>query len=158
MLRNYGSYGFVLFIHSVLRWVVVAAGVYAVARTWRGRLGRHAWLKADTRAGRVFVSVMDLQLLAGVVLYGLFSPSVAGAFINPAAAMNSRGLRFWMIEHPLSAVVAVALAHVGFLKAKRGGADAHRDASLYFTIALLIVLAAIPWPIFSYGRALWPAW
>jgi len=158
MLRYHGTYGFVLYIHSVIRWAVVAAGVYAVVRAWRGRLGGRAWLSADTTAGRLFVTAMDLQLLVGIVLYAFFSPIVKGLSVAADITIGSRGGRFWIFEHPISAIVAIALAHVGFMKAKKGGGGAHRDASLFFTLALLIVLAAIPWPIFSYGRDLWPGW
>ena len=158
MLREFGPYGVVLYIHSVLRWAVVAAGLYAAARAWRGRLGGHAWLRADKTAGRIFVSLADLQLLVGVVLYGLFSPVVAGAMVRPELVAGSRGLRFWIFEHPTAALVAIVLAHIGFMKARKGGPLAHRDASLYYTLALLIMLAAIPWPFFSYGRWLWPIW
>jgi len=158
MLRDFGPYGVVLYIHSAIRWAILAAGFYAVARAWRGRVGAHAWLKADTRAGRTFVSLMDLQLLVGLVLYFIYSPMVQGAKLRPDLVAGSRGLRFWIFEHPLAAIVALVFAHVGFMKARKGGPMAHRDAALYYTIALLVVLAAIPWPLFSYGRWLWPVW
>jgi len=158
MLREFGPYGIALYVHSVIRWAVVAAAIYAAARAWRGRLGQHAWLKADTRAGRILTTVMDVQLLAGLVLYFLYSPVVAGAMTRPDVVAGSRGLRFWVVEHPLAGIVAVALAHIGFMKARRRGPRAHRDASLFYTLALIIVLAAMPWPIFSYGRWLWPVW
>jgi hypothetical protein len=158
MLRAFGAYGLILYFHSLIRWAVVAAGIYATARAWRGRLGAHAWLKADSAAGRLFVSVLDVQLLIGLVLYLLYSPIVAGSRVRPDLVAANRGLRFWVYEHPLAGIVAVVLAHVGFLKARKGGPLAHRDAALYFTFALLIVLAAMPWPIFSFGRALWPIW
>jgi len=158
MLRIFGPYGIVLYIHSLIRWAVVAAGLHAAARAWRGRLGEHAWLKADTRAGRILVSVMDLQLLVGLVLYFVYSPVVAGAMVRPDMVAGSRGMRFWVFEHPLAAIVAIVIAHIGFLKARKGGPLAHRDAALFYTLALAIVLAAMPWPIFSYGRGLWPIW
>ena len=158
MLRNFGPYGVVLYMHSILRWAIVAAGLYAAGRAWWGRLGRRAWLKADMRAGRVLVSLMDVQLLIGLVLYFLYSPVVAGAMLRPEMVAGSRGLRFWIVEHPIAAIVAIAIAHIGFLKARKGGPLAHRDAALFYTLALLIVLAAIPWPLFSYGRWLWPIW
>jgi hypothetical protein len=158
MLRNFGPYGVVLYIHSVVRWAIVAAGLYAAARAWRGRLGQHAWLKADTRAGRILVSLMDAQLLIGFVLYVLYSPVIQGAKLRPEMVAGSRGMRFWVFEHPIAAFVAIVIAHIGFLKARKGGPLAHRDAALFYTLALLIVLAVMPWPIFSYGRWLWPIW
>jgi len=154
-----GGYGFVLAAHSTLRWLILAAGIVATVRAWSGRLGRRSWTRTDSLAARVFVMGMDIQLVVGVLLYGVFSPVVAAAMSRAAIAMQNRGLRFWMVEHPLAMIVALALAHVGWLKAKRTtGPDAHRQASLYFTLAVLIVLASIPWPFFSYGRALLPSW
>ena len=71
--------------------------------------------------------------------------------------MQSRALRFWALEHPFAMMVALALAHIGFAKARKmGGTAAQRAASLYFTLAFLVILAAIPWPIFTFGRLLWP--
>jgi hypothetical protein len=158
MLRNFGPYGVVLYMHSILRWAIVAAGLYAAGRAWWGRLGRRAWLKTDMRAGRILVSLMDVQLLIGLVLYFLYSPVVAGAMLRPEMVAGNRGLRFWIFEHPIAAIAAIVIAHIGFLKARKGGPLAHRDAALFYTLALLIVLAAIPWPLFSYGRLLWPIW
>jgi hypothetical protein len=158
MLSKYGTYGLVLYIHSLLRWLVVAVAVGVTARSWQGRARGRAWTGTDTGLGRVFVIAMDVQFLVGAVLYGMFSPAVAGALTNPALAMQSRGLRFWMLEHPVSALAALVLAHVGFARAKRGGASAFRDASIFFTLALVILFGLIPWPLFSYGRALFPQW
>jgi hypothetical protein len=157
-MRTFGDYGVILYVHSLIRWAVLAAGFYAAARAWRGRLRKEPWLTGDTRAGRIFITLLDVQLLVGLVLYFVYSPVVAGMTVRPDVALGSRGMRFWIVEHPLAAIVAIALAHVGFMKAKKGGDAAHRDASLFYTLALLIVLAALPWPIFSYGRALWPTW
>ena len=158
MLREFGTYGLVLYIHSLVRWLVVAAGLYAAARAWRGRLGGHAWLKADAVAGRMFVSALDLQLLIGLLLYFFFSPMVAGSMNRPDIMMGSRGLRFWVFEHPVAGIAAVVLAHIGLMRARKSGPNAQRDASLFFTLALLLVLAAIPWPVFAFGRGLWPIW
>jgi hypothetical protein len=157
-MRTFGEYGVVLYVHSLIRWAVLAAGFYAAARAWRGRLRKEPWLTGDTRAGRMFITLLDVQLLVGIVLYAFFSPIVKGLSVAADVTIGSRGGRFWIFEHPISAIIAIALAHVGFMKAKQGGEAAHRDASLFYTLALLVVLAALPWPIFSYGRALWPTW
>ena len=79
MYSQWGTYGFVLAIHSYLRWVLVAAGLVAMARAWIARGQGRAWSPADTTFARVFVIGLDLQLLVGASLYGLFSAVVAGA-------------------------------------------------------------------------------
>ena len=36
--------------------------------------------------------------------------------------------------------------------------DGHRQAAWYFTIAMMLVVAALPWPFTHYGRPLLPKW
>ncbi len=158
MYSEYGTYGLVLGLHSILRWFVLIVGLTAVARAWTARAGGRPWTDTDRLLGRLFVVSLDVQLLLGLLLYVVFSPVVKAAFTNISLGMRSRALRFFMVEHPFAMILALVLAHVGFAKAKRaGGAAAARHAAIYFALALLIILASIPWPFFSYGRPLWPA-
>ena len=157
MYSQWGTYGFVLAIHSILRWALIAAGFVAVARAWIARARGRVWSSADTVFARVFVIGFDLQLLVGAALYGLFSAVVAGALTNLPLAMQSRAQRFWVLEHPLAMIAALTLAHIGLSKARKtGGTEGQRTASIFFTMAFLVLLAAIPWPIFTFGRLLWP--
>ncbi len=158
MYSDYGIFGLVLAVHSIVRWLVIGLGIGASARAWLGRAQGRSWTSADTRLGRIFVACLDLQAFIGVLLYGIFSPEVAAGMSNLAVATGSRAYRFWMLEHPISMIAALVLAHVGLAKARRADKPiAHRHAALFFTLAVLIILAAIPWPIFTFGRALWPS-
>jgi hypothetical protein len=157
MYSAYGTYGTFLGIHSILRWAVVLLGVVAVARAVRARFGGRLWNEGDTLAGRLLVVALDIQLLLGIGMYAGLSPVVKAAMTNLALAMENRTLRFWVVEHPIAMIAAVVLAHVGFARARRaGGLGAQRSASLYFGLALVIVLVSIPWPFLPYGRSLWP--
>jgi hypothetical protein len=157
MYSDYGTFGMVLGVHSIVRWLLIGLGVLVSVRAWLGRLAGRSWTPADTRFGRAFVACLDLQAFVGVLLYGVFSPVVAAGMSNLAIATRSRAFRFWMLEHPVAMVVALALAHVGLAKARRAdGPVAHRHAALFFTLAIVVILAAIPWPIFTFGRAMWP--
>jgi hypothetical protein len=131
----------VLFLHSLLRWLVLAAGLYAVARAF----GR------DGRAGRWFAILLDVQVLVGLILYWL-SPITSSAVANMGAAMQNRVARFWAVEHGFSMLVALALAHIGLARAKKG----KRGAALMYVLALIAVLLGIPWPFLPYGRPLVP--
>jgi uncharacterized Tic20 family protein len=156
---DFGNYGFVLGVHSTLRWLVVVAGLVATVAAWSGRLGSRSWADSTTAAGRVFALAMDLQFVVGAVLYTALSPAVAASMRNAANAMQDAQQRFWMVEHPAAMILALVFAHVGVIKAKRpAGSDAHRQAARYFTLALLLVLAALPWPFLTHGRPLLPSW
>jgi hypothetical protein len=158
MYSEFGTYGLVLGVHSVMRWLIIGLGLGATVRAMLGRSVGRAWTTTDTWIGRLFVTALDLQILIGVTIYGVFSPVVAAGLTNLAVATQSRAYRFWLLEHPVAMLVAAVIAHIGFAKAKRtDGPLAHRHAALFFILALLIVLAAIPWPLFTFGRALWPS-
>ena len=56
--------------------------------------------------------------------------------------------RFFTVEHTTMMILAWILVHVGRTSVKRASTDAakHRKMLLFFGLALLLILAAIPWP------------
>jgi hypothetical protein len=123
--------------------LVLLAGFYAVAA---------AFARRDARPGRWFAISLDVQVLIGLILYWL-SPITSGAIGNMGEAMQNRIVRFWAVEHVTSMIVAVALAHIGVARARKGKGG----AAVLFLLALLAILAGIPWPFMPYGRPLLPA-
>lgn len=150
-------YSTLLILHSLLRWLVLAAGVAAAWRGLAGWKGR-PWSTADARAGLVFVSVLDLQLLIGLVLYLFVSPTVKVAALDFGAAMRDSVLRFFLVEHALGMLIAITLAHLGRIRIRKAATDVrrHRAAAVFFGLALLVVLLSIPWPGMPAARPLWP--
>lgn len=147
-----------LFIHSLLRWLVLAAGFWAVVRALLGLLGGKPWTAADDKAGRLFTMSMDVQLLIGLLLYGVLSPITRAAFADMGAAMRSGELRYWAVEHIAMMLIAVGLVHVGRSRSRKGTTPRarHRSAVIFFALALAALAAAIPWPFSSNARPLFP--
>jgi len=110
------------------------------------------WTQLDNRLGVIFTSVLDLNLLIGLLLFFL-SDLTTGALKDLGAAMGNDSLRFFAIEHWLIMLVAVVLAHVGWARAKKAPDDRgkFKQVAIFFTLALLVVLAAIPWPFLAAG-------
>ena len=156
---DFEAYGVVLGLHSTLRWVAVGAGVVAAAAAWAARLGARSWTDTTLAAGRTFAVTMDLQAVVGLVLYLALSPTVASGLGNVSGAMSDASHRFWMLEHPAAMIAALVLAHVGVAKARRARpSDGSGPAAWYFTLAIVFVLAVLPWPFLDYGRPLLPSW
>jgi hypothetical protein len=153
MLR---MYGFVLVFHSWFRWVVLITAVVAVARAITGWRSGRPWTLADDRAGFWFITTLDLQMLAGLILYFALSPITRAAFQDFGAAMTNSALRYWAVEHTFGMVVGVVFAHAGRARVRRVGNDArrHKVAGIFFTLALLAIVASIPWPGTPTGRPL----
>lgn len=125
-------YTVVLAIHNIVRWIVIILAILALARAYIGWLGRKNWTGTDRMVGVLFTSMMDLQLLLGLILF-----FVVGVGRGP-----------FLYEHVIPMVVAVILSHIGSARARRLEDDTakHRQAAIWYTLAVLVVLISIPWP------------
>ena len=148
-------YEILLAIHSLVRWLVLAAGLAAFARALGGARRRGPWTKGDEKAGFWFVAATDLQFLLGLLLYVAVSPITRVAFQDFGSAMSNSVLRFWAVEHAFGMLVAVALVHVGRARTKKAPeAKRHRLAAIFFGIALIAMFLTIPWPGMPAARPL----
>jgi hypothetical protein len=145
-------YTFFLTLHNLTRWLVVIFAVLALVRMYSGMIGRKAWTAADNRAGMLFTMFLDIQVLLGLILY-FFSPTTL-SFLGGQAGMANALVRFFAVEHTLLMLVAVVIAHVGRSLSKKASSDAgkFRRGALWFTIAVLLILFAIPWPFMPVAR------
>ena len=143
----------ILTLHSWVRWLALITGVLALASGMRAR--RAGWTAADDRAGFWFVMMLDLQALIGLLLYVWLSPITHQAFRDIGAAMKSSALRFWAVEHIFGMLVALALAHVGRVRLRKADPSRRgRVAVIFFGLALVAILASIPWPGMPNARPL----
>jgi hypothetical protein len=140
-------YPVVLGVHNVVRWLVIAAGVWAVVRIWSGWMRRAAWTNGHARATRLFVGALDLQFLVGLVLYLFFSPLTRQAFRDLGAAMRDAPVRYFVVEHVVIMLAAIVVAHIGAARVNRAGSDAAKfqQAALWLGVALAAVLGFVPW-------------
>jgi uncharacterized membrane protein YozB (DUF420 family) len=149
-------YSPLLFVHSWIRWAVVALGLIAVVRAAAGIRTRRPFTPLDEAGARRFGVALDVQFLLGLLLYVWASPFTTEAFRDVGAAMRNSQLRFFVVEHVFGMVVALALVHIGRARVKRAldSAGRHKTAFVFFGLALLATLASIPWPGMPAGRPL----
>jgi hypothetical protein len=72
-------YSITLYAHSYVRWAVVILGALLLVQALIGWLGKRPWDASVGRLGSFFSISMDIQLLLGLLLYGVFSPAVQRA-------------------------------------------------------------------------------
>ena len=147
-------YTTVLTIHSWVRWIAIVAGVGATFAALRNSAGTDDSV-AD-RWGFVLVMALDLQLLLGLLLYLALSPFTAQAMQDFGAAMRTPQLRFWAVEHISTMFLAVALAHVGRVLARKAATPSAKRMRLLicFGLSTLLMMAGTPWPGMMNGRPL----
>jgi hypothetical protein len=100
---------------------------------------------------------VDLQMLAGLVLYFGLSPATQTAMANVGAAFRVPTLRYWSLEHAGAMFGALVLVRAGRVMALHASdlETGRRRRLICFAIALGVMLAAVPWPFLrSVGRPL----
>lgn len=149
-------YEFLLTFHGWLRYLVIILAVVVLFKAWQGFLQKKKWDDNIEKLSLFFTISLDIQLLIGLLLYGIFSPLTKLAFQNFGGAMKDSMLRYWAVEHIFIMLIAIIVVHVGRVKIKKASDDAKKfkSAAIYFTIGLILVLIGIPWPFLSNGRPL----
>ncbi|WP_258103532.1 hypothetical protein [Marinoscillum sp. MHG1-6] len=134
-----------LHTHSGLRWIVLLLMVVVIIKSFIGWFGNKNFTKLDNILSSATVGLLDLQFLIGLVLY-FISPIVQSA-LDSGNMMSDDNLRFWGVEHVVTMVIAIALAHIGRAKAKKASDSTgkFKFLAIFLSIALLAVVFAIPW-------------
>ena len=135
-----------LIVHSIFRWLVLAFGLYAVAKMVVGQTKGAAFAPSDRVAQRLFISALDLEVLFGIILYGV-SPLTRGAMSDMPAAMREPQVRYFVAEHPVTMVIALVIAHAASVWSRKAAndQDKFKRAGLGFALALGLILSGIPW-------------
>lgn len=151
-------YNFLLGLHNLLRWIILLLLLLNLLRHFVAV--NHPFNDVDKKLGLWLMISAHIQLLIG--LYQWF----AGAwgfqnFKNNGAAevMQNSTERFFAVEHTLSMIIAIVLITVarGIYRKQIPDNKKHRRCILLYTVALLIILAMIPWPgMDEIGRSLTP--
>jgi cytochrome bd-type quinol oxidase subunit 2 len=140
-------YQALIFLHSLMRWFVLVSLLYAVYRAIRGIVSAAAFSKTDNAVRHWTATIAHIQLMLGMVLY--FKSPVAGLFrSNLKAAAQKFEVTFYGLVHPLLMLAAIVVITIGSAKEKRKetNPDKFKTMLTWFSLALVIILLAIPWP------------
>ncbi len=154
---KYFCMNYTLVIHNILRWAVLLFGVWTVIAALAAVISKRTYRSGDNKSSLFFMISCDIQLVLGLILYftGMWFDSLKG---DMGALMKDpimRPIRFFAVEHALMMIIAWLLVHVGRSMVKRADTDAqkHKRTLIFFGIALIIILAMIPWPFRQPGIA-----
>lgn len=148
----------VLVLHNLLRWAVLLFGLITFFRAIAGVVGKRNFTSADSNSNFWFMLSCDIQLLLGLILY--FSGEYFERLKNFHITMKDPYMRFFAFEHGVMMILAWILVHVGRVAVKKGVTSSakHKRALLYFGLAILLILAAVPWPFREVVMRPWYRW
>lgn len=135
-------------IHSGARWWLLIFLVAAIVSAIIKLIKRKDYSVLNKQLSILTMSFAHIQLIVGLVLY-----FISNKVVFSAQSMSNHMLRFFLVEHLLMMLVAIVLITIGYSKIKRAQKSSlkHKRTLIFYGIALLIILVAIPWPWQIFG-------
>ncbi|RAJ28140.1 hypothetical protein [Pedobacter cryoconitis] len=141
-------FSILLVCHSILRWLVLISLSFTIYSAAASLLTKSPFTKKDDQYRHWTATIVHVQFMLGMAMY--FKSAAVARFhlIGIATARGITEPTFFGILHISMMITAVILITLGSAFAKRYEDDTKKFSTLLlcFGIALLIILAAIPWP------------
>ena len=143
---------FIIKLHSFLRWALLLLMVVSIVKAAMSLSGKNPYTPNDRKRTLFTMIAAHLQLVIGIVLY-MTSGVVQAGRSNMAAAMKDTALRFWTVEHITMMIMAIVFITIGNIRSKKMDTDAgkYKQILIWFGLALLVIIAAMPWPFRADG-------
>ena len=150
-----------LHLHNLLRWIIVILLLLSIVKAYTGWKGNKSFSAGDAKIWLFTMIASHITLLLGLYQwlmgrYGLLTFEIPAG----SSRMKDPFIRFFQVEHPVSMLLAILFITLGRGMAKKDLSDSlkYRQAFVYFFVALLLLLAAVPWPFRGeiIGRPLFP--
>lgn len=137
------------FLHSLLRYLLLVALVWAFLVNLRGWLAGRPILTGERMMTIIAMVLCHIQLVVGALLYIFNWKAMAQADANVT-------MRFFKYEHAATMLIAIALVTLGRSLSKRAMNEhtKQKRVAIFYGIGLVLILWAIPWPFREVGRGL----
>ncbi len=130
-----------------MKWIVLFALIIAIIKSLHGLYGNTTFSKTSNALRHWTATIAHFQLMLGITLYAQ-SPITKYFWNNLSLASKNLDSLFFGLIHMLLMLVAITVITIGSAKAKRkeSNRDKFKTMAVWFTIGLIIILIAIPWP------------
>lgn len=134
-------------IHSYWAYLVLIVLILAVVNAILGLTSKKKFEAKDLRISLFALIASHIQLIIGFISYYMSSFYETMRDVGMGEVMKNSELRKLLVEHPLMMIVSIILITIGFSKHKKKTTDLakFKTISIFYTIALIIILGMIPW-------------
>lgn len=143
-------YTAVYHLHSYWAYLVLLVVFLAAVNAVTGTIGKRSYAPRDFRISLFALIASHIQLLIGLILF-FTSPQVKwfSGNVEVGTIMKNELLRLYNVEHPLLMIIAIALITIGYSKHKKklSSAPKFKLLAIFYTLALVAMLAMIPWSV-----------
>jgi len=130
-----------------MRWLVFLSLLLALFIAYKGYFTKSKFSKTDNSIRHWTATMAHIQLMIGMILY-FKSPIIQYFISNFKVAIKDFNLLFFGMMHSSLMLIAIILITIGSALSKRKDTDSDKFKTMviWFTIALIIIFIAIPWP------------
>ncbi|PTX14209.1 hypothetical protein C8N40_11256 [Pontibacter mucosus] len=132
-------------LHSFLSYLVLLGLLISFVAALAGWFGNKNFGDKDRKLGLLGLIPTHLQWVIGVILYFVSPKGIEWA---TEGFMKVSEQRLFVLEHPLTMIIAVVLITVGYARAKRqigAGNKGFKSIAIFYGIGLILILSRIPW-------------
>lgn len=135
-------------LHNLLRYAIVILLIVTILKSFIGWFSKKEYTAGDNKFSLFLFISAHLQLVIGLVLYFISDIVAAYSNLGMAEIMKDAVARFWVVEHMTSMILGIIIITLGRIMAKKATTDnaKFRRQAIYFTLAMVIIFSAIPWP------------
>lgn len=130
-----------LHLHSFLRWVIILFLLITIL---------FALIKSRSIRGSSLILLISAHTMLVIGIYQLIAGryGITKGLPEGVELMSNKFYRFFWIEHPLMMIVSIVLITIARSKAKVLN---YKATGWLLFIALILILAAVPWPFREIG-------
>ncbi|PWN58325.1 hypothetical protein [Chryseobacterium viscerum] len=141
------------FLHSIMRWLVLASLIYSIYRAYKGYVSNLEFSKTDNNFRHWTATIAHIQLIIGFIFY-MKSPIIKYFWNNFDEAIHNLDIAFFGLIHIFLMLTAIILITIGSATSKRKATDREKYKTMlvWFSISLIIIFIAIPWPFSPFAN------
>lgn len=134
-------------IHSYWAYIVLLVLIFAIFNAIKGFNSKKEFQAKDLRISLFALIASHIQLILGFIAYYTSSYYDTMRELGMGEVMGNGTLRKPLVEHPMMIIIAIVLLTIGFSKHKKKDNDTakFKTIAIFYTIALILILAVIPW-------------
>ncbi len=140
-------YQILMLCHNYMRWLVLASLLFAIYRAGKGYFLKSEFSGTDNAVRHWTATIAHIQLMIGMMLY-FQSPVVRYFLANFKTSTDAFDPEFFGWIHSSLMLFSIILITIGSAVSKRKQTDRDKFKTMliWFSISLIIIFLAIPWP------------
>ncbi|MBA09823.1 MAG: hypothetical protein P8P73_07545 [Flavobacteriaceae bacterium] len=141
-------YSIVKMLHSYWAYLILIMLIVVMINAVIGLTSKKEYLAKDFRMALFGLIISHIQLLLGLVLY-FISPFFDMWNTMGGGVMKDATMRLYLVEHPITNILAIILITIGYSKHKKMEASKskYKTILLFYGLGLVLLLSRIPWNV-----------